>query len=257
MLEMSKRCQRSKSPCQLKCCMSSVVDTQCKTSTFVEDALGPFPDEPILSALDKFLYGVGAGNLFSSNCCPPKDCLPACCAPKPTCCTDSCDADAFTAVKSCKGSTTSIISLKSCTSGGSSASRMRYTSPCGKHEEHFILQSDFKKSNLRNICHKKTGAIERVIAWAKGLPCPKSSNRETCNSNRETCKQNKPLCCKRISCKASSCADAKINIYDDGSKTVEIVERRPPHCLKKPRTILFIGILKDGTAVSFDVPENC
>lgn len=250
MLEMSKRCLRSKSPCQLKCCESSVVDTQCKTSTIIQDALGQFPDEAVLSAIDKLLYGVGVGNLISSSCSPPKDCLPACCAPKPSNCADSCDTDAVTAAKSSKGSTTSIISLKSCASKistGSTVSRMRYTSPCGKAEEHFILEKDLKPSILRSACHKKMGAIERVISWAKGLSVSKT----------ETCNQSKPLCCKRISCRASSCADAKINIYDDGSKTVEIVERRPPNCRKKPETILFIGILNDGTAVSYDILDNC
>lgn len=246
MLEMSKRCQRSKSPCQLKCCRSSVVDTQCKNTSFIEDALGQFPDEALLSALDKLLYGVGVGKLITCSSCPQKDCLPPCCAPKPS------DSDGVIAVQSSKGSTTSIISLKSCASGStvSGASRKRCISPCGKREEHFILERDFQKSCLRNVCQKKMGAIERVISWVKGLPCPRTNNSETC-------KRGKPICCKRINCKASSCANAKINIYDDGSKTVEIVERRPPHCLKEPQTLLFIGILKDGTAVSFDLPENC
>lgn len=207
--------------------------------------MGQFPDEVLLSVLDKVLYGVGLGSFIKPSSCPPKDCLPPCCAPNPS----KYDGDCCVAVKHTKGSTTSIISLKSCVSRNSTmsgASRMRCTSPCGKREEHFVLESDFKSNPCR-----KTGAVDRLISWAKGLPCPKPK----CNEGK--CKQSKPSCCQRISCKASSCADAKINIYDDGSKTVEIVERRPSHCLKQPRTILFIGILKDGTAVSFDLPENC
>lgn len=221
------------------------MDRQCKNTNYIEDALGQFPDETLLCAFDKLLYKVGVRSFISSSSCCPKDGLPDCCAPKPS------DSDDVIAFKSSKGSTTSIITLKSCASSTvSSASRMRSISPCGKREEHFVLERDFKKSCLRNVCHKKMGAIERLISWAKGLPCPKSDTSEAC-------KRSKPFCCKRISCKASSCADAKINIYDDGSKTVEIVERRPSYCLKQPQTILFIGILKDGTAVSFDLPENC
>lgn len=250
MLEMNSRCQKSKSSCQSSSCRSSEVDTQCKSTNIIQDALGQFPDETLLSTLDKLLYGVGVGNFISSNSCPPKDCLPACCAPSPSDCVDNCDDDAVIAVKSCKGSTTSVISLKSCQSrgsAGSTASRMRYTTPCGKYEEHFILDRD--TTGMQNPCPRKRGGLDRIVTWAKGLPCS--------SSKKPSCNRSKPVCCKRINCQASSCADAKVNVYDDGSKTVEIVERRPPHCLKKPRTILFIGILKDGTAVSFDVPDNC
>lgn len=255
MLEMSKTCLKSKSTCRLKSCRSSgMIDTQHKTTSFLQDFFGQFPDEPVLSAVDKILYGIGVGkNVVSSN-----DGLPPCCTPKSSSshCQNSCDPGAVTAFKSTKGSTTSIISLKSSNSGQSTASRMRYKTPCGKSEEHFIFANKFTDSEMKKACH--TGPLDRVISWAKALPCPKAKKSESRTSqNSKQCSKTKPKCCKRINCRATGCADAKINMYDDGSKTVEIVEKRPPNCRKTPETLLFIGILPDGTAVSFDLLENC